>query len=67
MIGLGPEMVTTVNGLAKGTLFGGDAALDFMVWPWQRVGFWIEPTYDVIFDDGVSQGIGSTAGIMVGW
>lgn len=67
MVGLGPEIVTTFNGPTKGTRFGGEAALDFMFWPWQRGGFWIEPSCDVVFQDGVSLGIGSTGGIMVGW
>jgi hypothetical protein len=65
-IGAGPEMVTT-TGRNRGTHFGGEVALDFMFWPWQRVGLWVEPAYDFIFQDGVSHGLGSTGGVMLGW
>jgi hypothetical protein len=67
MAGLGPELVTVTAGPEKGTYAGGELALDFMVWPWRRLGFWIEPTYDLVFRDGLEHSLGSTAGVMVGW
>ena len=51
----------------NGTFFGGQAVLDFMFWPTQRFGFWIEPTYDLIARDGLSRGLGRTGGLLIGW
>ena len=68
MIGVGPEVVTVSNPATKATYLGAELALDFMFWPWtRRIGLWVEPEYDAIFHDGVSQGIGSTGGLLVGW
>ncbi len=66
MIGIGPEVVH-VTGTNKGTFFGGEVALDFMFWPSQRIGLWVEPTYDFIWHGGVSHGLGSTGGVLFGW
>jgi len=67
MVGVGPEVVYVSNPTTKGTLFGGTAVLDFMFWPSQRFGVWVEPSYDVIAHDGLSHGIGSTGGLLIGW
>ena len=38
------------------------------IWPWPGgVGLWLEPGYDLVARDGVSQGIGATGGAMVGF
>lgn len=66
MIGIGPEVVR-VTGSNKGTFFGGEVALDFMFWPSQFIGFWVEPTYDLVWHDGVSHGLGGTGGVLFGW
>jgi hypothetical protein len=67
MIGIGPELVQ-LTGATKGTYFGGEAALDFMFWPWgRRVGLWVEPEYDFVLRSGVSHGLGTTAGLLLGW
>jgi hypothetical protein len=67
MIGIGPEVVQT-TGIGKGTYFGGEAALDFMFWPWDpRAGLWVEPEYDLVFHDGASSGLGATGGVLFGW
>jgi hypothetical protein len=67
MVGVGPEVVQ-VTGPNKGTYFGGEAALDFMFWPWgRRVGLWVEPEYDAIIHGGVSSGVGATGGVLIGW
>jgi hypothetical protein len=67
MIGVGPEVVQ-VTGANKGTYFGGEAALDFMFWPWGRhVGLWLEPEYDLLFHEGISSGLGATGGVLLGW
>ncbi len=68
MIAVGPEMVPVLNTMTKATYFGGEIALDFMFWPWgRRVGLWVEPEYDFISRDGVSHGLGSTGGVLLGW
>ncbi len=66
MVGIGPEVVQ-IWGAENGTHFGGELALDFMFWPSRRVGFWIEPSYDVLFDGRVSDGGGVTSGLLFGW
>jgi hypothetical protein len=67
MIGVGPEVVQ-VTGANKGTYFGGEVALDFMLWPWgRRVGLWVEPEYDLTVQHGASSGIGSSGAALIGW
>jgi hypothetical protein len=68
MVGLGPEVVSVANPTTKATYFGGEVAVDFMLWPWGRhVGLWVEPEYDVIFHGSASQSVGSTGGLLFGW
>jgi hypothetical protein len=68
MVGVGPEVVAVANPTARATYFGAEFALDFMFWPWgRRVGLWVEPEYDVIFNPGASSGIGTTGGVLLGW
>jgi hypothetical protein len=67
MVGVGPEIVN-IRGTGKGGTFGGiEFALDFMFWPSQRVGLWLEPSYDIVFRSGTSHGVGSTGGVIFGW
>jgi hypothetical protein len=67
MVGVGPEVVVVSSPTTRGTFYGGQAALDFMLWPTRRFGLWLEPSYDFILRDGVSHGVGSTGGLLVGW
>jgi hypothetical protein len=67
MAGLGPEIVQVTGGAERGTYFGGELALDFMFWPTRKVGLWVEPEYDFVFHDGLSRGLGSTGGLLLGW
>jgi hypothetical protein len=68
MVAIGPEVIAVSNPTTKSTYFGGEAALDFMFWPWgRRVGLWVEPEYDFIVRDGISHGLGSTGGVLLGW
>ncbi len=68
MVGVGPEVVAVSNPTTKATYFGAEGALDFMFWPWgRRVGLWVEPEYDLVFDPRASSGIGATAGVLFGW
>jgi hypothetical protein len=67
MIGVGPEVVRTFGGGKNGTYWGSELAFDLMFWPSRHVGLWGEPTYDIVFRDGVSHGLGCTGGGIVGW
>jgi hypothetical protein len=65
MLGFGPEMLLAP---ASARVYGGmECAVDFMFWPTKRVGFWIEPSYDVVLRLPASSGVGGTAGVMVGF
>jgi hypothetical protein len=69
MVGLGPEIVAT--SLPRATYFGAEAAVDLMFWPCgPRTGLWVEPELDVVglgAAGGVSTGVGSTGGLLIGW
>ncbi len=68
MIGAGPQLVRTSTPTARATYFGGEVALDLMVWPTRRFGLWVEPSYEFTFHpSGVSHGIGITGGLLIGW
>jgi hypothetical protein len=67
MVGLGPEVLYVSNPTTRGTFFGVQAAVDFMFWPTQRFGVWIEPSYDLVAREGLSHAIGGTGGLLVGW
>ena len=67
MPGLGPEVVWASGTGHDGTFAGVEVVADFMFWPSQHVGLWIEPSYDAVFHDGISHGLGSTGGVIFGW
>jgi len=68
MLGIGPELVRLSTPAKKTTYVGGQAAIDFMFWPSHRFGLWVEPTYDLVFQNTtLSHGIGSMGGLLVGW
>ncbi|HEX7478409.1 MAG TPA: hypothetical protein VF331_11425 [Polyangiales bacterium] len=66
MIGAGPEVVCDSRS-PHGLRVGVEGALDLMFWPSQNVGVWFEPSYDVVFHSGLSHGLGSTGGLLIGW
>ena len=67
MVGAGPEIVRAIHSPDSGTFGGGETAADFMYWPSRHMGFWMEPSYDFVFRDGLSHGIGTTGGVIFGW
>ncbi len=68
MVGVGPELVHAFGpGIASRTFFGVEGAFDFMFWPADHVGFWVEPTYDLVFRDRAALSFGTTLGPIVGW
>ena len=66
MVGFGPEVIRSF-GRTHDFHFGAEAALDLMFWPSQRLGLWLEPSYDIVARSSVSQGLSSTAGLLVAW
>jgi hypothetical protein len=66
MIGAGPEIVQAF-GPNHATFWGGEAALDFMVWPRENVGWYVEPGYEVTFRTGTRHhGVALAAGLLIG-
>jgi len=66
MAGIGPEIVRGA-GSDRGTFLGGEAVLDFMFWPRRNVGWYAEPSYDVVSRHGIARGLGISAGLLIGW
>jgi hypothetical protein len=62
MIGAGPTVVATKN-----ARWGIEAAIDVMWWPTNRVGLWVEPSYDVLLVSNLPRAAGLTAGPILGW
>ena len=67
MFGIGPEWVhATANGRTSDSITG-EAALDFMFWPWakRRFGWYLEPTYEYSFAAGHEQSISVEGGLLI--
>jgi hypothetical protein len=67
MFGIGPEWSHTIRAGAGSNSIAGEAALDFMFWPWpkRKVGWYLEPSYGYDFSSGHDQSIGITAGLLI--
>jgi hypothetical protein len=67
MFGVGPEWEHTIAGGVGSNSVGGEAALDFMFWPWarRRVGWYVEPSYGYSFASGHEQSASVTAGLLI--
>jgi hypothetical protein len=66
MIGVGPE-IAHATGAAQSTYWGVEAVLDFMFWPRARVGWYVEPGYEMTFRDGATHhGLGVSGGLLIG-
>lgn len=67
MFGVGPEWAhTTKLGVTTNSV-SGEAALDFMFWPWakRRFGWYLEPGYDYGFARGHEQSLGISGGLLI--
>ena len=65
MIGAGPELVQAF-GPNHATFWGGDAVLDFMVWPRPDIGWYVEPGYEITFRAGTPHhGVALAAGLLI--
>jgi hypothetical protein len=66
MVGVGPEIVHE-TGADRGTFWGLSSVLDFMFWPTNRVGWYVEPAYEVTFPrGGTHHGVGIAVGVLIG-
>jgi hypothetical protein len=67
MFGVGPEWEHTVTHQGATDTVAGEAALDFMFWPWpaRRFGLYLEPSYDYGFAHGHEQSVSVSAGLLV--
>jgi hypothetical protein len=67
MFGVGPEWAHTVKGGKSANAIGGEAALDFMFWPWKkrRFGWYLEPAYGYSFNRGHDRSMSVTVGLLV--
>lgn len=67
MFGLGPEWQHTASAGRHADTVAGEAALDFMFWPWagRKFGLYLEPSYDYGFSPGHAQSLGVSAGLLI--
>jgi hypothetical protein len=67
MFGVGPEWAHTIKGGKSDNSIGGEAALDFMFWPWskRRFGWYAEPSYGYSFASGHEQSMSMTVGLLI--
>ncbi len=67
MFGAGPEWAHTVIGSKASNSLAGEAALDFMFWPWpkRKFGWYLEPNYAYSFASGHEQSVSLTVGLLI--
>jgi hypothetical protein len=67
MFGVGPEWQHTVTRGGTSDTVAGEAALDFMFWPWpeRKFGLYLEPGYDYGFGRGHEQSLGISGGLLI--
>jgi hypothetical protein len=67
MFGIGPEWAHTVSNGTSTNSIGGEAALDFMFWPWptRRLGWYVEPSYGYSFSSGHQQTMSVSMGLLI--
>ena len=67
MFGVGPEWAHSITGGKSADSIAGEAALDFMFWPWpkRRFGWYLEPTYGYNFGSGHEQSMSLSVGLLI--
>ena len=67
MFGVGPSWSHTRTHGRIDDAPGGEAALDFMFWPWagRKLGWYAEPSYGYSFGAGHEQGLSISAGLLI--
>jgi hypothetical protein len=66
MAGLGPTWTHTTEPTKSTSTMGAEFALDFMFWPRQKWGWFLEPAYGVDFAHGHGQSVSLSFGILFG-
>lgn len=65
MIGAGPSISKTLNGVDRTTSISPEFVLDFMFWPTKNIGWFVEPTWSINPRNG-EQSAAVSAGILIG-
>jgi hypothetical protein len=67
MFGVGPEWAHTIKAGTGTNSIAGEAALDFMFWPWpkRKFGWYFEPSYGYSFAGGHEQSMSATVGLLI--
>jgi hypothetical protein len=67
MFGVGPAWEHTVTHGSTTDSVAGEAALDFMFWPWaeRKFGLYLEPSYDYGFGRGHEQSLSISGGLLI--
>jgi len=67
MAGIGPEWAHTVARGSTTDTVAGEAALDFMFWPWpeRKFGLYLEPSYDYGFGHDHEQSVSISGGLLI--
>ena len=66
MAGAGPSLTRTLNGPEQGNAWSVEFALDWMFWPTENLGWYIEPTWSVNPRNG-QQSAAVSIGILIGF
>ena len=64
MIGAGPTLTASAGDRVR---WGVEGAVDLMWWPLSPVGFWVEPSVELVVRGHSMAALGATAGPMIGW
>jgi len=67
MFGVGFEVARKFSDEEPSTSVGVEAVLDFMFWPTNKIGWYLEPGYSFVPGMGAEQSLGMTAGLLIGW
>ena len=67
MVGIGPSWSHDVSRGHSEDIFGAEAALDFMFWPWKgrKIGWFIEPSYGRSFNADHEQALSASVGLLI--
>jgi hypothetical protein len=67
MFGVGPQWTHIVTHDNSSDAVAGEAALDFMFWPWEgrKFGLYLEPSYDYSFAGGHEQSVSISGGLLI--
>jgi hypothetical protein len=67
MFGVGPEWAHTIKNGKSDNSIAGEAALDFMFWPWpkRRFGWYLEPSYGYNFSSDHEQSTSVSVGVLI--